>query len=316
MAELSFIDAVEAAMADEMDRDERVFLMGTRVPPWMEERFGAERVRRTPIAESAMTGMAIGAAGSGFRPIVAWNNISFSFVAFDQVVNQAARIRYMFGAQREFPIVFRGTYANGTRSAAQHSQTAYALYAHAGGLKIIVPSNPADAKGLLRSAIRDDNPVMLCEAGRLNGMRGEVHDELVPLGVAAVRRPGTDVTVVAIGYMVEVALEAAARVEADEGVSVEVIDPRTLVPLDMETVLASVHRTGRLVVVDESFPTCSIAAEVIARVAEDRDALGALRAPPQRVCTAPVPIPFSPALEDHVLPGVDRVSAAILATTG
>ena len=315
MAELSFIDAIEAAMADEMDRDERVFLMGTRVPPWMEDRFGAERVRRTPIAESAMTGMAIGAAGSGFRPIVAWNNISFSFVAFDQVVNQAARIRYMFGAQREFPIVFRGTYANGTRSAAQHSQTAYALYAHAGGLKIIVPSNPADAKGLLRSAIRDDNPVMLCEAGRLNGMRGEVHDELVPLGVAAVRRPGTDVTVVAIGYMVEVALQAAARVEDEEGISVEVIDPRTLVPLDMETVLASVHRTGRLVVVDESFPTCSIAAEIIAAVAEDPDALGALRAPPQRVCTAPVPIPFSPALEDYVLPGVDRVSAAIVATT-
>ena len=134
-------------MADEMDRDERVFLMGTRVPPWMEERFGAARVRRTPIAESAMTGMAIGAAGSGFRPIVAWNNISFSFVAFDQVVNQAARIRYMFGAQREFPIVFRGTYANGTRSAAQHSQTAYALYAHAGGLKIIVPSNAGRREG-------------------------------------------------------------------------------------------------------------------------------------------------------------------------
>jgi pyruvate dehydrogenase E1 component beta subunit len=315
MTQLTFTAALEAAMAEEMALDERVFLMGTRVPPWMEERFGRARVRRGPIAESAMTGMAIGAAGSGLRPVVAWNNISFSFVAFDQVVNQAARIRYMFGGQRDFPIVFRGTYANGTRSAAQHSQTAYALYAHAGGLKVIVPSCPADAKGLLKSAIRDDNPVIVCEAGRLGPLVGDVGDEPIPLGVAAVRRPGTDVTVVAVGYMVELALEAARRAEA-AGVSVEVIDPRTLVPLDIDALRASVQRTGRLVVVDESFPTCSIAAEIVAAMAEDGETLRALRAAPQRVCTAPVPVPFSPPLEDAVLPGADRIAAAVMATLG
>jgi pyruvate dehydrogenase E1 component beta subunit len=313
MTQSTFSAALDAAMAEEMELDERVFLMGTRVPPWMEERFGRSRVRRAPIAESAMTGMAIGAAGSGLRPVVAWNNISFSFVAFDQVVNQAARIRYMFGGQRDFPIVFRGTYANGTRSAAQHSQTAYALYAHAGGLKVIVPSCPADAKGLLKSAIRDDNPVIVCEAGRLGQLVGDVGDEPIPLGVAAVRRPGCDVTVVAVGYMVELALEAARRAEAS-GVSVEVIDPRTLVPLDIETLRASVRRTGRLVVVDESFPTCSIASEILAAMAEDGETLRALRAAPRRICTAPVPVPFSPPLEDAVLPGADRITAAVMAT--
>jgi acetoin:2,6-dichlorophenolindophenol oxidoreductase subunit beta len=313
MADATFTAALDAAMAEEMERDERVFLMGTRVPPWMEERFGRARVRRSPIVESAMTGMAIGAAGSGLRPVVAWNNISFSFVAFDQIVNQAARIRYMFGGQREFPIVFRGTYANGTRSAAQHSQTAYALYAHAGGLKVIVPSCPADAKGLLQAAIRDDDPVIVCEAGRLGPMRGEVGDEVMPLGVAKTKRAGTDVTVVAVGYMVEVALQAAQRAH-ENGISVEVIDPRTLVPLDLAALHESVRRTGRLVVVDESFPTCSIAGEIIATIAEDAESLHALRAPAQRVCTAPVPVPFSPALEDAVLPGVDRVLAAIVAT--
>jgi pyruvate dehydrogenase E1 component beta subunit len=294
-----------------MERDSRVILMGTRVPPWMESRFGTVRVRRAPIAESAMTGMAIGAAGSGLRPIVAWNNISFSFVAFDQVVNQAARIRYMFGGQRDFPMVFRGVYANGTRSAAQHSQTTYALFAHAGGLKIIVPSTPADARGLLLSAIRDDNPVIVCEPSRLGNVRGDVADEPIPLGVAATRRPGDDVTVVAVGYMVEVALAAARLAEAD-GISVEVIDPRTLVPLDTDAIRESVRRTGRLVVADESFPTCSIAAEIITLMAEDRDTLRSLRAPAVRVCTAPVPVPFSPPLEDFVLPGVERLHAALL----
>jgi pyruvate dehydrogenase E1 component beta subunit len=263
-----------------------------------------------------MVGMAVGAAGSGLRPVVAWNNVSFSFVSFDQVVNQAARIRYMFGGQRDFPLVLRGTYANGTRSAAQHSQTAYALYAHAGGLKVVVPSCPADAKGLLQAAIRDDNPVVVCEAGRLSPVRGEVGDEVVSLGVAAVRRPGSDVTVVAIGYMVGVALRVAQRLADARGISVEVIDPRTLVPLDTDAIRESVHRTGRLVVVDESFPTCSIAAEIITAMVEDAETLAALRAPAVRVCTAPVPVPFSPPLEDFVLPGEARVEAAILETLG
>jgi pyruvate/2-oxoglutarate/acetoin dehydrogenase E1 component len=312
MAEGTFTEAIEAAIADEMEADERVFTMGTRVPAWMESRFGAARVRRTPIAESAMTGMAVGAAGSGLRPVVLWNNLSFSFVAFDQLANQAARIRYMFGGQRDFPIVFRGMYGTGTRSAAQHSHTGYAIYAHTGGLKVVVPSCPGDAKGLLISAIRDDNPVIVCEASRLATMTGPVGDDPIPLGVAAVRRRGADVTVVAIGYMVEVALEAAARA-AELDIDVEVIDPRTIVPLDRETIHASVRRTGRLVVVDESFPTCSVAAEVMAGIAEDGPTLGALRAPLRRVCTQPVPVPFSPVLEDHVVPGVDRVLDAVRA---
>jgi acetoin:2,6-dichlorophenolindophenol oxidoreductase subunit beta len=313
MAPVTFVGAIESGIADEMASDERVFMMGTRVPPWMEERFGTARVRRGPIAESAMTGMAVGAAASGLRPIVALNNISFAFVAFDQVVNQAARIRYMFGGQRTFPLVLRGTYANGTRSAAQHSQTAYALFAHAGGLKVIVPSCPGDARGLMRAAIRDDGPVIVCEAGRLSPLEGEADDEVIELGVARVRREGADVTLVAVGYMVEVALEVARRAEAS-GVSVEVVDPRTLVPLDLPALHASVRKTGRLVVADESFPTCSIASEIIAAMAEDPDTLRALHAPPQRVCTAPVPVPFSPVLEDAVLPGADRLYDAVMAT--
>jgi pyruvate dehydrogenase E1 component beta subunit len=312
---MTFNGALEDAMAAEMQRDRRVILMGTRVPPWMEERFGSTRVRRAPIAESAMTGMAVGAAGSGLRPIVAWNNISFSFVAFDQVVNQAARIRYMFGGQRDFPVVFRGMYANGTRSAAQHSQTAYALYAHAGGLKIVVPSCPGDARGLLMSAIRDDNPVIVCEATRLGSLRGPVGDEAIPLGQAAFRREGSDVTVVALGYMVHVALDAAQRAE-EAGISVEVIDPRTLVPLDAAAIHGSVRRTGRLLVVDESFPTCSMAAEILTLMAEDPDTFAALQTPMRRVCTRAVPVPFSPPLEDHVLPGADRLYQEILAVMG
>jgi acetoin:2,6-dichlorophenolindophenol oxidoreductase subunit beta len=315
LVELTFTEALDAAVVQEMERDDSVMLMGTRVPGQIEDRFGPRRVRRMPIAESAMVGMAVGAAGSGMRPIVAWNNISFSFVSFDQVVNQAARIQYMFGGQRAFPIVFRGTYANGTRSAAQHSQTAYALYAHAGGLKIAVPSSPADAKGLLLAAIRDDNPVIVCEAARLADVRGEVGDEPIPLGVAALRRAGTDVTVVAIGYMVQVALDAAERAAAD-GVSAEVIDPRTLVPLDVETLRASVRRTGRLVVVDESHPTCSIASEIISVMAEDAETFHAMQAPAIRICTAAVPVPFSPPLEDFVLPGVGEVQAALMRAAG
>jgi pyruvate dehydrogenase E1 component beta subunit len=232
-------------------------------------------------------------------------------MAFDQVVNQACKIRYMFGGQRDFPIVFRASYLNGSRSAAQHSQTGYALYAHLAGLKVVLPSGAADARGLLKSAIRDNNPVVCFEPARIDPMVEEVPDDegLVPIGVAAVKRPGTDVTVVALGYMVYPAL-AAAEALAKEGVSVEVIDPRTLVPLDAATIRQSVQKTGRLIVVDESAPTCSMASEIAAVAAEDWETCRTLKAPIRRVCTAAVPIPFSPPLEDFVLPDQQNIADA------
>jgi pyruvate dehydrogenase E1 component beta subunit len=312
MRTLTYAAALETAMTEEMRRDERIFTMATAQSEAMVAEFGPARVRRAPISESAMTGIAVGSAGCGFRPIVNWRSVTFSFVAFDQVVNQACKIRYMFGGQRDFPIVFRAYYMNGTRTAAQHSQTGYAMYAHLAGLKIVLPSDPADAYGLLKAAIRDDNPVVCFEPMRLDSVPGEIPDgdHLVPIGQAAVKRPGTDATVVALGYMVSQALQAAETLAA-EGVSVEVVDPRTLVPLDAGLIRASVQKTGRLIVVDESPPTCSLAAEIAATVAEDGATFKALRAPVARVCAAAVPVPFSPPLEDFVLPNADRIAAAV-----
>jgi pyruvate dehydrogenase E1 component beta subunit len=312
---VGFFAAIDAAMAVELRADSDTFVLGTAPPPALVAEFGASRVREMPIAESAMTGMAVGAAGSGLKPIVLWSCVNFAFNAFDQIVNQAARIRYMFGGQRDFPIVFRARYLNGTRSAAQHSQTAYALFAHAGGLKIAVPSGPAEAAALFRGAVHDPNPVIFLEPDRFSTHSEDVDfDAVTRLGSAKTVRAGEDVTIVALGYMVHVALEAARALEGD-GVSVEVIDPRTVVPLDLAAIKASVMRTGRLVVVDESMPTCSVASEVITAIVEDPTCLRALRASPQRVCTAPVPVPFSPPLEDRVLPDWRDVRAAALATT-
>jgi acetoin:2,6-dichlorophenolindophenol oxidoreductase subunit beta len=314
MPKLSFAVALETAMAEEMRRDERVYYMSTSPPAGLLEEFGPARARRMPISEATMTGIGVGSAGCGFRPIVHWRSVTFSFMAFDQVVNQACKIRYMFGGQRDFPIVFRTNYLNGSRSAAQHSQTGYALYSHLAGLKVLLPSGAADGTGLLKSAIRDNNPVVCFEPSRVDPFEEDVPDgdHLVPIGVASVKCEGADVTVVALGYMLYPSL-AAADVLAAEGVSVEVIDPRTLVPLDTETIRASVRKTGRLIVVDESSPTCSMAAEIAAVVAEDWDTCRALRAPIQRLCAAPVPIPFSPPLEDFVLPDQARIEAAIRA---
>ena len=314
MPTLSFTAALEEAMVEEMRRDERVYTMATAPSPGLLEEFGAARVRRMPISEATMTGIAVGSAGCGFRPVVNWRSVTFSFMAFDQVVNQACKIRYMFGGQRDFPIVFRTYYANGSRSAAQHSQTGYALYAHLAGLKVILPSGAADGKGLLKSAIRENDPVVCFEPGRIDPMEEDVPDgdHLVPIGVAAVKREGTAATVVALGYMVYPSLAAADELAGD-GISVEVIDPRTLVPLDVGTIRESVRKTGRLIVVDESPPTCSMAAEIAAVVAEDWETCRALRAPVQRVCTAAVPIPYSPPMEDFVLPDQSRIVAAVRA---
>src|SRR5918911_2743621 len=237
MPSMSFAAALETAMAEEMRRDSRVYTMSTAPSPALLEELGPPRVRRMPISEATMTGIAVGSAGCGFRPVVNWRSVTFAFMAFDQVVNQACKIRYMFGGQRDFPIVFRASYLNGTRSAAQHSQTGYALYAHLDGLKVVLPSGAADARGLLTSAIRDNNPVVCFEPGRIDALEEEVADAdtPVPIGVASVKRAGTDVTIVALGYMLYPALAAAEEMAA-EGVSVEVIDPRTLVPLDTESI--------------------------------------------------------------------------------
>jgi pyruvate dehydrogenase E1 component beta subunit len=313
---MTYQAALDEAVAIEMRLDHRVFFMCTAGSEHLAEEFGPARVRRTPISENALTGMALGAAGSGFRPVVNWRATTFTFVAFDQIVNHVAKLRYMVGGQADFPILFRTYYMGGMRTAAQHTQSAYAMFAHVPGLKLVAPSNPADAMGLLRAGIQDDNPVVSFEAMRLNPRAGEVPDDhVVPLGVAAIARPGDDVTVVAIGSMVGTALEAAAAL-ADQGVSVEVIDPRTLVPLDVEAIRQSVQRTGRLVVADESPPRCSMASEIITAVVEDPETFARLTAPAQRVTIPAVPIPFSPVLEDHVLPTADSILAAVLRTTG
>ena len=312
MREISFAQALDEAVAEEMRRDERVIALGTDFTGNPIKEFGPARVRFTPISEAVLTGMGLGAAACGYRPIVNWRVVTFSFVAMDQIVNQASKIRYMFGGQADFPVTYRCATGGGMGSAAQHSQSPYSMWMHVAGLKIILPATPADAKGLLKSAIRDNNPVVSFECSRLNAVVGPVPDgdHTVPLGVAQVRRTGSDVTVVGLAYYVQEALAVADEL-AGQGISVEVIDPRTLVPLDVETIRASVRKTGRLVIVDEAPPTCSAASEIAALVVEDPQTFRALRAAVQRVCAAPVPVPYSPPLEKAALPDRAGIMAAI-----
>jgi acetoin:2,6-dichlorophenolindophenol oxidoreductase subunit beta len=312
MRQLTFSQALDEAVAEEMRRDERVITLGTDFTGDPIKEFGPKRVRFSPISESALTGMGLGAAGSGYRPIVNWRMVTFCFVAMDQIVNQASKIRYMFGGQADFPVTYRCSTGGGMGLAAQHSQSPYSMWMHLAGLKIILPATPADAKGLLKSAIRDNNPVVSFECSRLNAVSGPVPegDHLVPLGVAEVKRAGSDVTVVALAFYVQEAL-ALADLLANNGISVEVIDPRTLVPLDVDTIRASVRKTGRLVIVDEAPATCSAAAEIAAVVVEDAATFRALKAPVQRVCAAAVPVPYSPVLEQAALPDRARIDAAI-----
>ncbi len=312
MREISFAQALDEAVAEEMRRDVRVITLGTDFTGNPLKEFGPARVRFTPISESVLTGMGLGAAASGYRPIVNWRMVTFSFVAMDQIVNQASKIRYMFGGQADFPVTYRCSTGGGMNLAAQHSQSPYSMWMHVAGLKIILPATPADAKGLLKSAIRDNNPVVSFECSRLNTVTGPVPDgdHLVPLGVAQVKRSGTDVTVVGLAYYVQEALAVAEEL-ATQGISVEVIDPRTLVPLDVETLRASVRKTGRLVIVDEAPPTCSAASEIAAVVVEDPATFRALKAAVQRVCAASVPVPYSPTLEKAALPDRAAIIAAI-----
>jgi pyruvate/2-oxoglutarate/acetoin dehydrogenase E1 component len=269
-------------------------------------------MRATPIAEGALTGMAIGAAGSGFRPIVDWRQVTFAFVAMDQIVNQASKIHYMFGGQRTFPILYRAAVGGGTRLAAQHCQCPYSMFMNLAGLKMFLPSTPYDIKGLLKTAIRDNNPVVSFESGRLMGRKGPVpeDDYTIPFGVADVKRSGNDVTVVALAWLVHESLAAAEEL-AREGISVEVVDPRTLVPLDTATIRESVRKTGRLIIADEAGPTCGFSAEVAAVVTEDAATFARLKAPVKRVCAVQVPIPYSPVLENAVFPDRNRIIAGV-----
>jgi pyruvate/2-oxoglutarate/acetoin dehydrogenase E1 component len=312
MRELTYAQAGVEAVAEEMRVDPRIFYMSTDpIMPLVKE-FGDKRVRATPIAEAALTGISIGAAGSGYRPIMDWRQVTFSFVAMDQIVNQAAKIHYMFGGQRTFPILYRANVGGGTRLAAQHCQCPYSMFMNLSGLKMFLPSTPYDLKGLLKTAIRDNNPVISFESNRLLTTKGPVPEEdyTIPLGVADIKRKGTDVTIVAIAWLVHEALAAAEEL-AKSGISVEVIDPRTLVPLDVETIRASVRKTGRLVVADEAGPTAGFSAEVAAVATEDPETFARMKSPVRRVCALNVPIPYSPPLEDHVFPDRKRIMAGI-----
>ncbi|MCI0545729.1 MAG: dehydrogenase E1 component subunit alpha/beta [Candidatus Rokubacteria bacterium] len=317
--ELTFVEALNAALHQELGRDERVFLMGEdvgliggifQVSRGLRERFGEERVRDTPISEPSFVGMGVGAAVAGMRPIVEIQIWDFIAMTMDQVVNQAAKIRYMLGGRPTVPLVIRGPQGGGIRLAAQHSQSLEAWFCHVPGLVVVAPSTPYDAKGLLAAAIRDDNPVIFLEHKMLYATKGAVPEGeyLIPLGKADVKRAGTDVTVVATQMMVPRAVQVAADLEA-EGVSVEVIDPRTLVPLDEEAILASVAKTSRLVVVHEAVKRGGFGAEIAALVTEQ--GLDLLDAPIVRVGARNVPMPYNDKLEVATIPSRDDIAAAI-----
>ncbi len=312
MRELTYNEAALEAVAEEMRRDPKIFYLSTDAIGSLLNEFGEQRVRATPITEAAFTGIGIGAAGCGFRPIVDWRQVTFCFVEMDQIVNQAAKIHYMFGGQVTFPLLFRASVGGGGRVAAQHSQSPYSMFMNVAGLKMFLPSTPYDMKGLLKTAIRDNNPVISFESSRLMGRKGEVPDEdyTIPLGQADVKREGSDVTVVALAWLVHEALAAAEEL-AKEGISVEVVDPRTLVPLDRETIRASIQKTGRVVIADEAGPTAGFSAEIAAVATEDAATFARLKAPVKRVCALQVPIPYAPVLENAVFPDRTKIIAGI-----
>jgi len=312
MRKISYMQASAEALQEEFRRDDKLIHLAEDIPAELYEEFGGDRIRMTPISESAFVGAAIGLAGSGFRAVADIRMATFAFVAFDQFVNQAAKITYMFGGQARFPIVYRMRNGLGASAAAQHSVNPYSMYMNVAGLKIIIPSTPYDVKGLLKTAIRDDNPVITFEHMKLGDVEGEVPEEeyTIPLGEARTIREGTDVTVVAISMMVYDALAAADDLEK-QGVSVEVIDPRTLVPLDKDAIRSSVARTGRLVVVDEACQTCGAAAEILSLVVEDEDTFRRLKAPTRRVCGLDIPVPFSPPMEKYAIPDKQRIIEAV-----
>jgi len=311
--ELSYFEAIFEAEQQEMDRDERVILIGEDIYLYSGSgllQVDAKRLRSTPISENSFCGVAVGAAMTGLRPIVDLTIASFAYLASDQIINQAAKLHYMTGGRARIPVVFRASMWHNGSNAAQHSDRPYPMFMNAPGLKVVAPATPADMKGLLKSAIRDDDPVMVFEDNDLWFRRGPCPadpDFLVPIGVADVKRAGGDLTIVSVAGCLPHAL-GAADVLAAEGVEAEVIDVRTLVPLDRETILRSVAKTGRLVVVDYAHRTCGAAAEIAAIVAEE--GFESLRRPIQRVTTPDVNIPFAPALEKPLYPSAARIAAA------
>ncbi len=316
---LSYRDALNEALHEEMDRDPATFVIGEdvgrhggvlQVTKGLRERFGPGRVRDTPISEAGIVGVGVGAALTGSRPIVEIMYIDFTLLAADQIVNQAAKARYMFGGKARVPLVIRTQGGAGRGNAAQHSQSLEAFYAHIPGLVVVQPSTPADAKGLLKSAIRDDNPTIFIEHKLLYNTNGPVPEgeHLVPLGEADVKRLGSDVTVIATSRQVVFALEAAQQLAA-EGISVEVVDPRTIRPLDIDAIVLSVRKTGRVVVVNEAARTGGLTSEIAARIMDE--AFWYLDAPVVRVAAADVPIPYSEALELEAIPGTADIVAGV-----
>lgn len=317
MPRKTYVAAIQEALAEEMRRDQRVFLIGEDVrigvfpsTRGLHAEFGDKRVIDTPISELAVAGAGIGAAVTGLRPIVDLMFGTFLYLAFDQIANQAGAMRYMYGGQTNVPLVFMVQNGAGSSAGHHHSQAVHQFFMNMPQIKVILPSTPYDGKGLLKSAIRDDNPVLFLHSLSLGGKRGEVPAEeyAIPIGFADVKREGRDVTICAAGPTVYTALDAAKKL-APQGVDAEVIDLRSLSPWDKETVLESVAKTGRFVAVDESFPSCSAASEWAATVAQE--AFHQLRAPVQRVTNKNVPMPFSPVLEKAVLPSEADVIAAV-----
>ncbi len=319
MARKTYLQALNDAMRQEMERDPNVFILGEDVGKFggcfgvtqgLYDQFGERRVRDTPISESAIMGAAAGAAAAGLRPIAELMFVDFIGVAMDQLFNQAAKMRFMFGGKAKVPMVLRMPQGAGVGAAAQHSQCLEAWFMHIPGIKVCIPATPADAKGLLVSAIRDDNPVVFLEHKLLYGIEGEVDDDLyeIPLGKGKVVREGSDVTIVATALMVHRALEAA-EILAKDGISVEVVDPRTLVPLDKDCILDSVRKTHALVVVHEAVKNAGAGAEIAAMVAEE--AIEYLDAPIVRIGAPFCPVPFSPTLEQAYMPSVEKIVQAV-----
>lgn len=322
MAMITMREALNQALREELERDESVFLMGEEVAAYqgaykvtkgLLEEFGDKRVIDTPITELGFAGLGVGAAMVGLRPIIEFMTFNFSILATDQIINSAAKMLYMSGGQFKIPMVFRGPGGSAYQVSSQHSQAIESWYAYFPGLKVVMPSTPADAKGLLKSAIRDDNPVVFIEQERMYGNKGEVPDDAdftIPLGVAEVKREGKDATIVARSLMVPVALKAAEELEK-QGVSCEVIDPRTIRPLDIETIVSSVKKTNRVVIAEESHPFCGVAAEISAEINER--AFDYLDAPVRRVSGVDVPMPYAKNLEDLAIPNVEQVIKAVRA---
>lgn len=319
MREIQFREALREAMSEEMRRDPRVFLMGEEVAEYngaykvsqgMLDEFGPDRILDTPIAELGFAGIGVGAAMNGIRPIVEFMTFNFSLVAIDQVINSAAKMMSMSGGQYTVPIVFRGPTGNAGMLSSQHSQNFENWYANTPGLKVVVPSNPYDAKGLLKTAIRDDDPVIFMESELMYGDKGEVPQEeyLIPIGLADTKKQGNDVTIVSFGKIMKVAMAAAAELEKD-GISAEVIDLRSVRPIDFNSIIESVKRTNRLVIVEEAWPLASISSEVTYHI--QRYAFDYLDAPIRRVTSLDAPLPYAPTLIQAILPNVEKTIKAV-----